>query len=861
MSEDGSPRHRLMRRTLIAGARAAGLFILIAGIDGVLAITVPGLTDTPRAIVALLAGVILFELLRPARRPRPSAVPGYDETDARGSEELATLRATTLHLRAEIETIEEARRALAIDLDQARERIADVEQANALLQEGTTRVLEESERHRSANVDLETRLQQERARVEKGQRDREREHEALRSAAASLKQEAEHERQRADQGMRELQNALTSAAAVATQRQKLESQNAESAKRLTAALQELEALRSERQRVRREIEETRQRAEVEKNDLRRSLEAASNETQQKAIEKLSDDHEKAVRELVLHRDHAQAAARSLSARVEELDGARAALEKASVERQQSLGEIVAQRDSARAELMALDARLRQMEEDHRVAQIAARQEWNAQLKAELEHASAQHANTLAAHLEEGAERLEELRQALARERERSERLVARPVVDEAALRASIDAQWSAKLQSIVDKLNADHEKDVGQAIAQRESARAEVRALALRLEQMQKEHASRPVVDEQALRASIDAQWSAKLQSIVDKLAADHENDVGEAIAQRESARAEVRALTLRLEQMRKEHESRPVVDEQALRASIDTQWSVKLQTIVSHLASDHEADVGKAIEEREEARASARVLTARVEELQRQAGQAKLAQRPAVDEQTLRESIDAQWSEKLQTIVGHLASDHEADLGKAIEEREAARAEARSLAMKVAQLQTRVRDLQPPPPPPAPAAVDEDERRARADVLQLAEQASAAMRATASGNVPLPPRGRVLFVHHDPTMRNMWREHLGRSGFEVQTAADGLEGLRLVMAGKPDVVVADASMPKMDGRELCQLIKSNQETAGVKVILMTGVYTNEMPIEQGSHEFEADELLRKPVKPEALQAALANLL
>jgi DNA-binding response OmpR family regulator len=119
----------------------------------------------------------------------------------------------------------------------------------------------------------------------------------------------------------------------------------------------------------------------------------------------------------------------------------------------------------------------------------------------------------------------------------------------------------------------------------------------------------------------------------------------------------------------------------------------------------------------------------------------------------------------------------------------------------------------------------------------------------------------RILFVHHDPALRTMWRDNLGKSGFEVNTAVDGLEGLRIAMAEKPDVVIADASMPKMDGRELCQLIKSNQETASVKVILMTGIYTTEQPRDSAPREFEADEMLRKPVKFEAMKSALTSLL
>ena len=106
-----------------------------------------------------------------------------------------------------------------------------------------------------------------------------------------------------------------------------------------------------------------------------------------------------------------------------------------------------------------------------------------------------------------------------------------------------------------------------------------------------------------------------------------------------------------------------------------------------------------------------------------------------------------------------------------------------------------------------------------------------------------------------------MWRDNLGKSGFEVQTAADGIEGLRVVKTMKPDVVIADVSMPKMSGSELCHRIKSDEETAGVKVILLTGVYTNEVPMDSATKQYEADELLRKPVKLEAMKAALSTLL
>jgi len=117
------------------------------------------------------------------------------------------------------------------------------------------------------------------------------------------------------------------------------------------------------------------------------------------------------------------------------------------------------------------------------------------------------------------------------------------------------------------------------------------------------------------------------------------------------------------------------------------------------------------------------------------------------------------------------------------------------------------------------------------------------------------PRKPLILVVHHDPALRSQSRDSLAQHGFDTITAADGLEGLRLAVAHKPAVVVADASMPKMDGRELCQLIKSNPETAGVRVLLLTA---NER--EEVMHELAPDELLRKPVQIDALQAALLRL-
>jgi CheY-like chemotaxis protein len=139
----------------------------------------------------------------------------------------------------------------------------------------------------------------------------------------------------------------------------------------------------------------------------------------------------------------------------------------------------------------------------------------------------------------------------------------------------------------------------------------------------------------------------------------------------------------------------------------------------------------------------------------------------------------------------------------------------------------------------------ENEELRAQIAALQQAPNKSNAQR-----------RPLILVVHGDPAIRSMSRQSIERQGFETIGAADGLEGLRLAVAHKPAVVVTDGTIPKMDGRELCQLIKSNPETSGVRVLLMSSDARDEVARELGP-----DELLPKPLQVDALQTALARLM
>ncbi len=212
-----------------------------------------------------------------------------------------------------------------------------------------------------------------------------------------------------------------------------------------------------------------------------------------------------------------------------------------------------------------------------------------------------------------------------------------------------------------------------------------------------------------------------------------------------------------------------------------------------------------------------------------------------------------ASSDQKLNTIMVHLAQDHEADLGKAVEEREEARAEARSLTMRVTVLQKKLDDQR--------HALD-DAARLLAETRAAAQQEIDRLHARVVESekavpVPLPVvRPRILIAHPDAELRRNARASLERAGYEIVSAADGLEALRTAIAERPAVVIADAVMPKMDGRELCQLLKSQQKTAHIRVILLTR--STDIP---PKGDLMPDEVLRKPVPLETLKTTLAALL
>lgn len=119
--------------------------------------------------------------------------------------------------------------------------------------------------------------------------------------------------------------------------------------------------------------------------------------------------------------------------------------------------------------------------------------------------------------------------------------------------------------------------------------------------------------------------------------------------------------------------------------------------------------------------------------------------------------------------------------------------------------------------------------------------------------------QAKVLAVDASRENLELIQALLSVDGYQVITASNGAEALVMVEKESPDLILVDATMPKMDGFEVCALLKSKEETRLIPVVLVT-------PIEETEHKirgFEAgvDDFLHRPINSVELLARVKCLV
>lgn len=113
-----------------------------------------------------------------------------------------------------------------------------------------------------------------------------------------------------------------------------------------------------------------------------------------------------------------------------------------------------------------------------------------------------------------------------------------------------------------------------------------------------------------------------------------------------------------------------------------------------------------------------------------------------------------------------------------------------------------------------------------------------------------------ILVVDDEENMRNLLRQELSEAGYQVVEAADGIEALARARQERPDLIILDVMMPGISGFDVTSVLKADQATADIPILILSILEDREKGFRLG-----ADEYLTKPLDTEKLLRSIAILL
>lgn len=114
-----------------------------------------------------------------------------------------------------------------------------------------------------------------------------------------------------------------------------------------------------------------------------------------------------------------------------------------------------------------------------------------------------------------------------------------------------------------------------------------------------------------------------------------------------------------------------------------------------------------------------------------------------------------------------------------------------------------------------------------------------------------------ILAVDDCPEILRLLQAMLGREGFEVMLATDGMAALRLARIYAPQLILLDLHMPQLDGHQVCRMLKDNPDTRDIPVIFVTG--ESDPQAELHAFGLGGADFIAKPINRPALLARVRN--
>jgi two-component system, OmpR family, response regulator VicR len=117
-----------------------------------------------------------------------------------------------------------------------------------------------------------------------------------------------------------------------------------------------------------------------------------------------------------------------------------------------------------------------------------------------------------------------------------------------------------------------------------------------------------------------------------------------------------------------------------------------------------------------------------------------------------------------------------------------------------------------------------------------------------------------VVYIEDDPEMIDLVTLIVGRRGYQIKGAHGGREGLELVQKEPPDLILLDLMMPDLDGWDVYKMLKANEITKAIPVIIITA---KSQAIDRvlGLHIAKVDDYISKPFRPQELLDSIDKIL
>jgi len=118
----------------------------------------------------------------------------------------------------------------------------------------------------------------------------------------------------------------------------------------------------------------------------------------------------------------------------------------------------------------------------------------------------------------------------------------------------------------------------------------------------------------------------------------------------------------------------------------------------------------------------------------------------------------------------------------------------------------------------------------------------------------------KILIIEDDPFLSEMYAAKFNQNDFQTEVATDGKSGLAKIKADKPDLVLLDIVLPKMDGFEILKAIKADPKFKDIPIVLLTNL-GQKSEVEKGLSLGADEYIIKAHFTPTAVVAKIKEIL